>query len=611
MQAQDHLVQGTPEWHAYRRTHFNASDAPAMMGCSPYKTRSQLIKELATGLGEEVTPEMQRRFDDGHRFEALARPLAEQIVGEDLYPLVGSEGVLSASFDGLTMAWDTAFEHKSLNDELRSAFADIATIAPEYRDQQAGKLLPLVYRVQMQQQIMVSGCARVLFMASKWQFRDGNWECVEVHHCWFYPDDELGEQIAAGWKQLEADVAAYVPDAAPVALVAAPVQALPSVAVKVEGALKVSSNLDKFEVALRDFLEHRLIREPKTDQDFADLDVQIKAMKGAEAALASTDSSMLAQIEPVDTALKHSAMLAKLVKDNRLMAEKLLASEKERRRTEIVSSGVTSLRDHVAALNERLGKPYMPTIAADFAGAIKGMRSLKSMEDAVATLLANSKIQANAAADRIDANLKMLRELAAKHAFLFADTSTIVHKAPEDLTALVKLRIADHEAAEAKRLEEERERIRKEEAERAEREAREDHERRRRAVAAIRFPAPQPEPAPISSLVAANNAARAAIAEQTERTASIRVPQPASEPPPPMPKPKAADISEPATLKLGEICARLGITMTAAFVADTLGIAHSATDKAAKLYRESDFPKICRALAAHAERCALAEPAEA
>ena len=38
------LVQSTPEWHAHRASHFNASDAPAMMGCSPHKSRTHLLE---------------------------------------------------------------------------------------------------------------------------------------------------------------------------------------------------------------------------------------------------------------------------------------------------------------------------------------------------------------------------------------------------------------------------------------------------------------------------------------------------------------------------------------------------------------------------------------
>lgn len=48
------LIQGSPEWLAYRAKHFNASDAPAMMGCSPYKTRAQLLRELHTGIAPDV-----------------------------------------------------------------------------------------------------------------------------------------------------------------------------------------------------------------------------------------------------------------------------------------------------------------------------------------------------------------------------------------------------------------------------------------------------------------------------------------------------------------------------------------------------------------------------
>jgi hypothetical protein len=75
------LKQGTPEWHAYRAAHFNASDAPAMMGCSPYKSRNELLHERHTGTAPEVDAGTQALFDDGHRFEALARGRAEQLVG--------------------------------------------------------------------------------------------------------------------------------------------------------------------------------------------------------------------------------------------------------------------------------------------------------------------------------------------------------------------------------------------------------------------------------------------------------------------------------------------------------------------------------------------------
>lgn len=567
------VLQGSPEWLAHRATARNASEAPAMLGCSPYMTRSELLQMMHTGIRRETTADEEWRFADGHAIEAAQRPGAEQLIGEPLYAVTGCEVVdgieLSASFDGLTMAEDVAYECKTLNDSLRYDW-----------DEGNGDHLPKHYRVQMEQQLMVCGGERVLFVAAT---KDGQ----EVRRCWYASDPKLRAEILAGWKQFDADLAAYQPPApsAPV-VVAAPVQALPSVVVSVSGSIAVTDNFKAFETALRDFLEHRLIREPKTDQDFADLDVQIKAMKGAEAALDATEGQMLAQLASVDAAKKTKDMLAKLVRDNRLMAEKLLASEKERRRGEIVAGGVSALKAHIDGLNQRLGKAYMPQVSADFGLAIKGLKSLASMEDKVATTLANAKIAANEIAEKIDANLRFLRDNAGEFKHLFPDAATIVLKAPDDMQALVKSRIAEHQAAEQRRAEElaerERVRIRREEQAKAEREAREKLEAEQREAAA-RAAASPPPPAPVA--VQPLEATSVVRQEPPVVTDNVR-PMPTRAP------------SSPPTLRLGQIGERLGFTLTADFLS-SLGYEPAATDKAAKLYHEQDFPFICGALIAH------------
>jgi len=67
------LTQGSHEWHTHRAAYFNGSEAAAMLGISPYKTRDELLREKATGLVPDVDAATQQRFDQGHRFEALAR----------------------------------------------------------------------------------------------------------------------------------------------------------------------------------------------------------------------------------------------------------------------------------------------------------------------------------------------------------------------------------------------------------------------------------------------------------------------------------------------------------------------------------------------------------
>ena len=415
--------QGSPEWLAHRAGCFNASDAAAMLDCSPYETRAALLRRLHSGIAPEVDVGTQRRFDDGHRFEALARPLAEEIIGDDLAPVVGStDSGLSrpfgASFDGLTLMGDTAFEHKSMGEPLRYDW-----------EESNGDHLPKHYRAQMEQQLLVSGAERVLFMATKWT---PSGELVEQKHCWYASDPQLRAELLAGWKQFDADLAAYVPPspAQVEKIVAEPVEALPAPIVKVSGELSLQDNFKVFEQRLQDFLKNRLIREPKTDQDFADLDVQIKAMKAGREALKSAKAQMLAQVQPIDQASKTAEMLDSLLQQNVSMAEKLLTAEKERRKGEIVAGGVTALREHIVKLNERLGGPYMPAVAADFGGAVKGLKSLTSMEDKVAGVLAAAKIEANEIADRIQVNLDHLRDNAGEYRSLFPDAAQIVLKQP-------------------------------------------------------------------------------------------------------------------------------------------------------------------------------------
>ncbi|WP_250438749.1 YqaJ viral recombinase family protein [Delftia tsuruhatensis] len=454
------LTQGSPAWHQHRAQHWNASDAPAMMGCSSYKTRSELVRELATGIAPEADAATERRFADGHRFEALARPLAEEIIGEELSPCVGTEGKLSASFDGLTFMNDVGFEHKSVNDRLRAAMVEGST----------GADLPLQYQIQMEQQAAVAGCERILFMATKWA-PDGT--LLEQLHCWYTPNPELRAQILAGWEQLALEVAAYVPaesGAAPV--VAEPVESLPAVAVQLQGSLAVVSNLDKVAMAVRAFIDG-MVAKPATDQEFADAEAECKALKKGEEAMKAAVTNALAQVSDVEAFTRTANDLADLMRTTRLAREKLVAAEKESRKAEIVASAQANLDQHIAALNQqRLGANWIPRIAGGFAEVIRGKKSLDNMRDAIAVVLTNAKADANALAGRLEANRQHLRQDDGDWIALFADFAAVGGKAPEDFQALAALRIGQHRQAEAKRLEAERARIRQEEQQRADAEAR-------------------------------------------------------------------------------------------------------------------------------------------
>lgn len=455
------LIQGTPEWHAHRAVHFNASEAPAMLGVSQYKARDQLIRETATGITPDVDASTQYIFDQGHRAEALARPLAEKIVGEELYPCVGvaNAGKYSASFDGLTLLEDVAFEHKSLNEEIRSTVGADKVIS-------AGSLGE-AYRAQMEQQCMVSGAEKVLFMASKWK----GIELVEEYHGWYMPDPELRARIVAGWEQFERDVAAYVPTATVAAPAGRAPDTLPALRVEAQGMVTFS-NLVEFKASALTVLAG-INRVLKTDEDFADADKTVKWCKDVEDRLNVTKTSVLAQMTSVDEVCRVIDDVSAETRRIRLELDKLVSTEKENRRAAIVAEGVEAVRAHYAEINATLGEHALrvtPALQVEIGTAIKGKKTLSSITDAVNAAVASAKIAASQNAERVRQNIAVLTEVD-DHAALFPDRVILCEsKARDDLKNLVAARINENAKREAERIEHERENIRAEERARIERE---------------------------------------------------------------------------------------------------------------------------------------------
>lgn len=583
------LAQGSPEWIAYRAKMRNASDAPAMMGASPYTTRADLLRQLHTGVAPVVDASTQKSYDNGHRAEALARPLAEEFIGAELFPVTGSEGQLSASFDGITMDDDTLFEHKALNNALRAVFAEFN--APgDIEDGTTGRALPVYHRIQMEQQLHISKASRVLFMSSKWD-ADGN--LVEEHHCWYYPDLTLRQQILDGWAQFELDLAAYSLPETVEPVVAKPMESLPAVAVRMEGALSVQSNLPAFGAALRTFVQ-RIPSQPSTDQEFADTEAACKALKRAEEALDAAESNALASMADVEAMRRMVADFRTLARDTRLAKEKMVERRKQDLKEGAVVKARSALEAHIAALNGEIAPMRIPQVPADFAGAIKGKRSLDSIREALDTLLAASKITADASARLVRTNVAVFREKAGGLEFLFSDLGQLINKPADDFAMLVTARIATHQAAEA-------EKARKAAEAEAQRIA--AAEQRAREQEAARIAAQQAESARLAAAAVAQAAAPAPAAAPAVPPIAASVPQSAPIVPPPAPMVSAPRADEPATLNLGAICARLdpdgGIALRAKFLADRLHITPARTERGIGYYTESQYRLICRQMVGH------------
>ena len=457
---QHNLVQGTPEWHAYRATKYNASDAPVMKGVSKYKSRTKLLTERKTGLTDDIGDVTQARFDDGHRFEALARPIAASIAGKPLYPVTGSNDIYGASFDGLTLNEDIAFEHKTLNNDLRSVFDDIETRAPEYRDN-SGDLLPIEYRVQMEHQLLVSGANKCLFMASKWEktdevtkyfltMSDGStqyYNLIDEKHTWYLPDLELRQEITDGWAQFSIDLESYVPIQVIEKPKAHAVEDLPALFIQASGAI-LASNMEQYGTALATRLAEVRAIVLVTDQDFSNAKEGAKKLRENIVQAKLAKEAMLAQTATVGDAAR---MIDAWCEDMRLTALKLeqdgeradkakkliMINEAQGEFTKVIQS----LEDKVRPIRLNISMP-------NFGEAIKGKSKYSSMQEAIDTLLANETAKAKRVQLDVSEKQEYMSIVAEEYAFLFADLQQIIFKADDDFKLLVNSRIKEHRAAE-------------------------------------------------------------------------------------------------------------------------------------------------------------------
>lgn len=436
------LVQGEANWHAARRDcDGTASEAPAMMGENPNKKRSDLLAEKKSGVEKEFSDYTKDVvFAKGHEVEAFMRPTAEKIIGEELFPTTGRatiEGlVLLASFDGIDMMASSPWECKQGNK------AKIAQVNDG--------VMPECDKWQVVQQCLISASKKCLYMVADVDVDVEPHEIKQVAYMWFTPTDQDYADLIAGWKQFNKDLEAFVVPEEKIQVVAVKKENLPALFVQVKGEISVDNNLQEFSNALTQYVKD-INHEPKTDQDFAELESSIKVLKKAEAAADTAETNALSQTASISSMCSLVADIRKLARTNRLLAEKTVKTQKTVVKQNIVNEAQTEFNNHMEALSKEL--QGLPTnVTCDFSASIKNKRTFDSMRDAAQTALAQGKIESDRIALIMRNNLAVLKDKAAEHRFLFNDLQEIIHKPTDDFTLVVASRIGEHQKAEQEKL---------------------------------------------------------------------------------------------------------------------------------------------------------------
>lgn len=359
------LKQGSQEWHNHRLNFYNASDAAAMLDLSIYESRNDFLKRMVF-FDKDVNKFQQKIYDRGHEYEALARPLAEKIIGDDLFPVVGisdNHPKLSASFDGLTLLENIGFEHKTLNEKI----AKVQTI--DDLDEQ--------YLIQMEHQLIVSDAEKILFLATKWNGP----ELIDHKHFWYFSDSVRRAKILNGWNDFEKDLNEYKANYKPeIVTIAKQMDALPVLQVQVKGEV-LASNINAYKetaFAVLDNIQTSL----KTDQDFADASEVVKWCKAAEDKLKNAKANIINQTASIAEVLAIIEQIEKKTANKRLTLSKLIETEKEARKIELINKYRQIINEAYTAFQNQTGIALQKT-ADNFANEIKNKRNLDTINDAL------------------------------------------------------------------------------------------------------------------------------------------------------------------------------------------------------------------------------------
>lgn len=178
------IKQNTPEWEKLRKTKIGASDAPIIMGTSPWKTKLQLWNEK---MGLTSSPPVNRYMARGHAMEEEARLAYCKYMNVEVQPQVvfhSSNDWMMASLDGLS--------------EDRKVVVEIK--CPGEKDHQVAKnkKIPKHYYAQLQHQLAVIDQPMLHYFS----YTEENFYLVEVERDDSYIESLIEKELDF-WKSLQ------------------------------------------------------------------------------------------------------------------------------------------------------------------------------------------------------------------------------------------------------------------------------------------------------------------------------------------------------------------------------------------------------------------------
>lgn len=218
-------------------------------------------------------------------------------------------------------------------------------------------------------------------------------------------------------------------------------QQLPELSITVQGLVTKSNFQDFKNGALAVFNEIKT--DLVTDDDFNEAESTVKWIKDIEDKLQQTKSDVINQMAGINEIISGLDEIKSVAANKRLTLDKLVKSLKETRKQERVNLYKSKLIDLVDSLQGKLSYGVrLQNTAVDFDATIKGLKTLKSVDEKLAQALSQKEVELLQATNTLLERLAYFEKVKSYH-FLFNDISTLIYQL--GFIGLIDLRISEYE----------------------------------------------------------------------------------------------------------------------------------------------------------------------
>ena len=202
----------------------------------------------------------------------------------------------------------------------------------------------------------------------------------------------------------------------------------------------ISTNIDEFEkdaLAILDGIKTIL----ETDQDFAEAKQNVKDIQTVETRIENEKQKAIMSQESIEKLMTTTDRIIAKFRDTRLLLNRTVKDEEERRKKEIVNAGIVMVSDK---LKGSVVKHALSVGVDQIRATIKGKRSLEKMEEAVLEEATNQLFAIREMEENFCENILAIELAEKEFPGLFPDWSRLAINPVENVNLNIQARVEKH-----------------------------------------------------------------------------------------------------------------------------------------------------------------------